>query len=170
MLSIATQGSEPAVWRWNIIIIKNIDLVPIFLLVYNIGNSWDEIQNCPFHMEGKERPKTEAGHSCLADGRLSKQKNLHTKFVLNGHKTNGSPQLPARILKSLESLKRFSHKYHPDGLSNTLLFQGYKTERSLAVRTMSRTYIPCARERIRNLRLPRSSSHQLEIMTSQELL
>ena len=66
MLSIVTQGSDPALWRWNIIIVKNIDLEPIFLLVYNLGNSWNEIKNCPFHIEGKERPKTEVGHFCLA--------------------------------------------------------------------------------------------------------
>lgn len=101
MLSIVTQGSDPALRRWNIIIVKKIDLEPIFLLVYNLGNSCNEIKNCPFHVKGKERPKTEVGHSCLAGGRLNKQRNLHLRFVLDVHKTNGSPQLPARILKSL---------------------------------------------------------------------
>ena len=48
--------------------VKNIDLEPIFLLVYNLGNSWNEIKNCPSHIEGKERLKTEVGHFCLAAG------------------------------------------------------------------------------------------------------
>ena len=50
-------------------------------------------------MEGKERHKTEADHSCLAGGRFNKQGNLHTRLILGGHKTSRSPQLPTRMLK-----------------------------------------------------------------------
>lgn len=33
-------------------------------------------------MEGKERPKKEAGHSRLVGGGINKQEDLHTKLVL----------------------------------------------------------------------------------------
>ena len=44
---------------------------------------------------------------------------------------NKSPHLPARILKVyIEALMGFSHTYHPDGLDNAMLSQGYILENS----------------------------------------
>lgn len=52
----------------------------------------------PF-MEGMGRPKKDAGHSRFVGGSFNQQGNLHTRLVLDGHKTNRSPHRPDRILK-----------------------------------------------------------------------
>ena len=47
------------------------------------------------------------------------------RLVLGGCKASRSLHLPTRILKVfIEALMGFSHVLHPDGLNNTLLFQG----------------------------------------------
>ena len=54
-----------------------------------------------------------------------------------------SPYLPARILEVyIEALTGFSHVYCPDGLSNTILSQGYLLVIAPTVGTMGREYIP----------------------------
>ena len=78
------------------------------------------------YSEGKERPKKNAEHSRLADGRFSKQENFHMRLVLGGHKMSGFLCLPARILKIYtEALTGFSYICGTDELNSMLLFQGY---------------------------------------------
>lgn len=56
---------------------------------------------------------------------------------------SGSLHLSARILKVyIETLMGFSHIFSPDGLNNTLLFQGCILETALVMRTVCRMYIP----------------------------
>lgn len=69
-------------------------------------------------MEDKERLRKEADHSRLAGSRFTKQGNLHRRLVWGSHS-------PARILIFfIEVLTGFSS----DGLSNTLLSQGYEKD------------------------------------------
>ena len=80
-------------------------------------------------MESKERPKQEADHPRLVRGGFNKQGNLNMRLVLGGYKMSRSPHPLARTLKVyIEVLTGFSHVYCPDGLSNTLLSQGYVFE------------------------------------------
>ena len=83
------------------------------LLCHNIRSSRGEIWNWHLYTEGKERPKKEADHSSLVDGRFNKQENWHRRLVLGGRKMNRSPYHtppPARILKVyIEALMGFSH-------------------------------------------------------------
>ena len=51
------------------------------------------------HLEGRERLKKEADHSWLVGSRFNEHRNLHTGFVLGGHKMSRSPHPSARILK-----------------------------------------------------------------------
>ena len=81
-----------------------------------------------------ERWKKEAKHFRLAGGSCNKQENLLTGLVLDGHKTSRSLHLTVRMLKVYtEALHGFSHVYHPDGLNNTLLFQGSVLEAASGV-------------------------------------
>lgn len=51
-----------------------------------------------------------AGHCRLAGDELNQQGNLHTKLVLDGHKTHSSWHPTARIIKVyIETLTGFSH-------------------------------------------------------------
>ena len=69
------------------------------VLVHNLGKCLGEMWNWPSYMKGKERPKEEVDHSRLVGGRLNKQGNSHTRFVLGGLKMSRSLPLPTRILK-----------------------------------------------------------------------
>ena len=53
----------------------------------------------------------------------------HSWLLLGGCNTSKSPHLPSRISKvCIDALTGFSHVYLPDGLSNTLLSQGWNVE------------------------------------------
>lgn len=78
----------------------------------------------------QERPKKKTGHSRLVGGTHNKQGNLFPRLVLGEHKTSNSQHLPARILKIYIAALTGSVTYHPDGLTNTLLSQGYILENS----------------------------------------
>lgn len=78
---------------------------------------------------GQESPKKEADHSRLASGKIIKSGNLHMRPVSGSSETSRSPYLLARILKvDIEALSGFSQVYHPEGLNNTVLSQGYFLE------------------------------------------
>lgn len=71
-------------------------------------------------MEDKEGPKNREDHSRLVGGKFNKQRSLHTRLLLGGHKISGSPRPPEVCV---ENLTGFSHIYSPDGLNSTLLSQ-----------------------------------------------
>ena len=77
--------------------------------------------NWPSCMEGKARPKKEAGHSGWVGDKSNKQGTLR-RLVLNSHKTSGYLWPPTSIFTFyVETLTEFSHVYCPDGLNNTSL-------------------------------------------------
>lgn len=93
-------------------------------MVWNLGSFLGEICDWAPYMQGRERPKKEAGHSKLVGGGFNKQRNLGMRLVFHGLKTGRSPCLPTWILKVyIETLTGFSHVYHSAGLNNTLLSQ-----------------------------------------------
>lgn len=96
-----------------------------------LGASWGELRNWPLHAESKERPQKEAGPSSLVGGRFNKQGDLHTRFVLCGHKMSRFLTSARTLKASLEALAGFSHVHYPDGLSNTSLSQGCILETAL---------------------------------------
>lgn len=71
-------------------------------------------------MEDKEGPKNREDHSRLVGGKFNKERSLHTRLLLGGHKISGSPRPPKVCV---ENLTGFSHVYSPDGLNSTLLSQ-----------------------------------------------
>lgn len=80
------------------------------------------------YTEGKGRPKIEAEHPRLADGRFHKQENFHMRPLLGGRKMRFLC-LPTRILKVYtEAFTGFSHIWGTDGLNSTLLLHGYILE------------------------------------------
>ena len=100
-------------------------------------------ENWPRYTEGKERPKNEADHARWVGGKFSQRENLLMRLVVSSCKTSRSPHLPARILKVyIDVLNGFSHIFSPDGLSNTLLSQGYMLGRALAMGMVGGMYMP----------------------------
>ena len=62
------------------------------------------------------------------------------------------PEPACRNLKiDKEALLGSGHMSHPDGLNNTLLFQGHTLGRALTVGTVGRTCIPRTREEVGSL-------------------
>lgn len=60
----------------------------------------------------------------MVSGRFSKKENLHVRLVLDRHKMTKFLHPPATIINIyIAVLTGFSHIYHPDGLSDTSLFQ-----------------------------------------------
>ena len=122
------------------------------------------LTNCWFikwtpYAESRERPKKEADHSRLVDGKFNKQGSLHTRLVLGNCKMSRSPHPPTRILNVYtEALTGLSHEYCPDDLNNTLLSQACVLEMALAMGTVGEAYIPKTGEGVRSLRLPRAIS------------
>lgn len=75
-------------------------------------------------MESKGDQRKRLTTSRLVGGGFDKQKILYRRLVLGCCKMSKSPHLTTRILKVyIEALTEFSHMYHPDDLSNTLLSQ-----------------------------------------------
>lgn len=92
------------------------------------------------YTERKERAKTEAGHSRLADGRFNPQNNLLTRPVLGKHK---SLHPPTKIVKlDVVSLMAFSHIGSPDGPNDTFFSQDYLLGMTASVGRMGGRYIP----------------------------
>ena len=88
-----------------------------------LSNCW--FKNWPPYTEGKETLKKEIEHSKLVGSSSNKQRNLYTRLVLGSCKMSKSLHQSTRMLKVyIEALTRFSHIHSPDGLNNTLLFQG----------------------------------------------
>lgn len=65
------------------------------------------------------------------------------RLVLDSHKMSRFTHPSPKLLKvNIESLTGFIHVYHPDGLNNTILSQGYISEAASSVGKASRTHIP----------------------------
>lgn len=85
-------------------------------------------------------------------GPFYKQGNLHRRTVLGSDKRSRSLHPPARILKVyIEPLG--SVLYSPDGLNNTLFFQGYFLDIAASVGKLDRPYILRTGEWVRSLQL-----------------
>lgn len=90
------------------------------LFIHNLGSSPSKIWNWSAYMEGKKRPKNEAGHLRLVGGSLNKQGNL----LLSLSWLSSFQHLSTRISKCyVKALMGFSHVHSPNGLNNTLLSQ-----------------------------------------------
>lgn len=62
----------------------------------------------------------------MAGGRFNKQENILMRLLLVSHKTGRFPHSPAGISEVyVEALTGLDHMYSPDGLSNTLISQGF---------------------------------------------
>ena len=108
-------------------------------------------------------------------GLISKGTYLLTRLVLGGHKTSRSPHPPATILEVyIETLIGFSHVHCPDGLNNTLLFQGHVLEAASGVGKAGKMHIPRTGEGVRDRQLLRPSwwvkqrSHPLDDALQQQ--
>lgn len=118
---------------------------------------WQILKRAPLFTEGKERSKKTDHYSTVARSKFNKQGNLFMRFVLRDHKISRSLNLPARIFEVyIEALTGFYPIHSPDGLSNTLLSQGYGTGTVPTVETVGRVCIPRTGEKVRSLWLPRS--------------
>lgn len=105
-------------------------------------------------MESKGDQRKRQTTSRLVGGGFDKQKILHRRLVLGCCKMSKSPHLTTKILKVyIEALTEFSHMYHPDDLSNTLLSQV-----TPSVGIVGGMYIPRTGKGARRLQLLRSSS------------
>lgn len=117
LATILTSGSKSEVISINLLYWE--------LVGSKLRSFLSEIWNWVPYMKGKEKPQKEVDGSRLGGGRFNEQGNLHTRLVLEGLKASRSPQWPSRIFRVyMEGLTGFSHIYHPNGLSTTLLPQG----------------------------------------------
>lgn len=82
------------------------------------------VQKLAAHTEGKEDQRKRQTTYRSVGGWFDKRKILHRRLILGCCKMSKSPQLTTRILNVyIEALTEFSHMYHSDDLSNTLLSQ-----------------------------------------------
>lgn len=122
----------------------------MMLLVHNPRISLDEIWNWP-HTQRTGRKRSRP----LQIGSFNKQGDLHTRFILGGHKMSRSPHPPCQNLQVYtEALTRFSHIYCSDGFNNMLLSQGCILEMAPTVGMVGRVYVPRIGEKVRSLWLP----------------
>lgn len=97
----------------------------------------------PLDTEGRDRLMAQADHPRLVGGRFSNPGNLHKSPVLVSCKMSRSPHLPTRILKiDIQASIGFSHAFNPNGLSNTLLSQGYVLETAGSMGMVGRFLYP----------------------------
>lgn len=109
------------------------------------GKEWSEERGIPLQMAG---------------GRFNKQGNWDARIVVGDHEMSRSLHLPSRILKKvyIDTLPGFSHIYHLDCFSSTLLPHFCVLVAYSCVGKASRTHVLRTGVGVRSLWLPSSSS------------
>lgn len=126
-----------------------------WVLVHKLRSFPVKIWNCPLNTEDKERPKKEAEHCRMVDGRFNIEGTYTWGFSLMATRQISVHTWLLKVY--IEALMGLCQVYHLNDL-NTLLSQGCVVGAMSSAGKASRTPIPRTGERVRNLWLPRPSN------------